>query len=231
MNTAGAARVGNAASSINTRSAVPATRATGRVTRAVAVALFFTGLAICCYPYVARWVNNQSTSRLVQAFENVRPGGNLAAAEDAQTSGQSGDSADSTKRGDMFASIEIPKLNLKLPIYVGGSVNANLSKGIAHLQGSSLPVGGVGTHAVLAGHNGAVTNEWFTHIDRLTMGDEFFITVGEKRLAYRVIFMKVIAPTNTADLQIVKDQDLVTLLTCAESGKKRLIVTGERELP
>lgn len=121
----------------------------------------------------------------------------------------------------------IPLLELELPIYVG-STNENLEKGIAHLEGTSLPVGGASTHSVLCGHNGAVTNEWFTHIDQMSTGDLFYIRHDGSVLTYKVVSTKIIQPNNTSDLMIEQDKDLVTLLTCADSGATRLIVRGER---
>jgi len=130
---------------------------------------------------------------------------------------------------DMFGAIIIPKLGLELPIFTG-STDANLERGIAHMEGTSLPVGGESTHSVLAGHNGAVTNEWFTNIDQLTEGDLFYIRTLEQLLTYKVISSKVISPGAVSELYIQEGRDLVTLLTCTPNGSMRLIVTGERVL-
>lgn len=129
----------------------------------------------------------------------------------------------------MFGSIFIPKLGLELPIFTG-STNANLSRGIAHLEGTSLPTGGENTHAVLAGHNGAIANEWFTNIDKLEEGDLFYIRHEGLSLTYKVESKHVISPTDVSALLIQEGRDLVTLLTCIDSGKNRLLVTGNRVL-
>jgi len=199
--------------------------------RVAAIFLFFIGLSILLYPHIAQYVNQLHATRLVAAYFDTgaqfggpaTPGATGGGGAGPYAAGQNPEGSDE----DIFGSIYIPKLKLELPIYTG-STTANLAKGIAHLEGTSLPVGGESTHSVLCGHNGAVTNEWFTHIDELTEGDLFYIRTLEQLLTYKVVSMKVIDPDDTSDLLIEPGRDLVTLLTCADSGRMRLIVTGER---
>ena len=189
-----------------------------------ATLLFCFGLMVSVYPFLAQYINSLSDSKVVAAYNaSVMNGGadTSSGAEGALVFGQ--EELDE----DVYGIISIPNLSLELPIYVGDT-DANLSKGIAHLKGSSLPVGGKSTHCVLAGHNGAITNEWFTHIDQLNNGDLFYIRNGSIVLTYEVVGKKVIEPTDTSDLYIQKDRDLATLLTCVDSGAKRLLVMGER---
>lgn len=196
-------------------------RGVGRITFAVLV--FLTGVIIVVYPYVAQYINNLSATKIVEAYhETVNTG-----VTGSEQEGSGGVVISAGIGEEVFGSIFIPKLELELPIYVG-STTTNLSKGIAHLEGTSLPVGGTSTHSVLAGHTGAVTNEWFTNIDKLEKGDPFYIRHESSVLTYEVVGMKVIESEDTSDLYIEEGRDLVTLLTCSDSGTKRLIVTGER---
>ena len=195
--------------------------------RMFAVFLFVLGLSLVLYPSLAQYVNNLSATKLVSEYFNsaIEP---TISPDNPQAGAGAGAGADASS-DEIFGGISIPKLKLELPIYIG-STDENLSKGIAHLEGTSLPVGGKSTHSVLCGHNGAVTNEWFTHIDELTEGDLFYIKTTEQLLTYKVIGYKTISPNDTSELYIKEGQDLVTLLTCIDSGTNRLIVTGERVL-
>ncbi|MCH5297612.1 MAG: class C sortase [Ruminococcus sp.] len=129
----------------------------------------------------------------------------------------------------MMANIEIPILSIKLPIYHGTSQNT-LLKGIGHLQKTSLPIGGKGTHAVLTGHTGLSIASMFTDIDKLKLDDVFYIHVLNKTLAYKVDQIKVVKPSQTEDLRIDTDEDYVTLVTCTPYGVNthRLLVRGTR---
>lgn len=129
----------------------------------------------------------------------------------------------------MFASIEIPKLGLKLPIYLGAS-RPVLAKGVGQVEGSSFPGGGPNTHTVLAGHRGMATKEMFRNLDRLRPGDVFHIYTSDGKLSYRVYDTTVITPDDTSALNIQRGKDLATLLTCHpyRSNAYRLLVHGER---
>src|SRR5690606_28125561 len=131
-----------------------------------------------------------------------------------------------------MARIKIPAIDADLPIFHGTS-DSVLQQGIGHLEGSSLPVGGVGTHSVLTGHRGLATSTLFTHLDLMEGGDTFTIeTLGEV-LSYRVATIKVVQPDETESLYPQAGKDLVTLITCTPLGinSERILVTGERVLP
>lgn len=188
------------------------------------VIIFLIGLSIFLYPHVAQYINNLSATRIVEEYTAsvmASENGTAVAGDDE------GVNALGYNEEDVYGTIFIPKLSLELPIYVGDT-DANLSRGIAHMEGTSLPVGGNSTHSVLAGHNGMVTNEWFTNIDKLTEGDLFYVRNGTTVLTYSVVAIAMIDPTDTSSLYIKEGRDLVTLLTCDDTGAKRLIVTGER---
>lgn len=131
--------------------------------------------------------------------------------------------------GDVLGYIEIPSINIKLPIYYGTSVDI-LKKGVGVLDGTSLPVGGENTHSVLSAHTGLANQKLFTDIDKLKDGDVFYLHILKKDLAYKVNQIKVVHPDEIDELKISDEKDYVTLLTCYPYGinTERLLVRGER---
>jgi len=129
----------------------------------------------------------------------------------------------------LMASIEIPKIDVILPIYHGVSAEV-LNKGAGHLEGSSLPVGGESTHACIAAHRGLSTKRLFTDLDQLEAGDVFFIEVLNNKLTYQVYDVEVVLPDEVESLNIQQGEDLITLITCTPYGSNthRLYVHGIR---
>ena len=125
--------------------------------------------------------------------------------------------------------IDVPKIGAYYPLYHGLS-DSVLQKGIGHMEGTSLPIGGESTHCVLAGHTGLPSSKLFTDLDLLSVGDTFYIHVLDKVLKYRVDQIKIVQPNESDDIAIVKGKDYVTLVTCTPYGvnSKRLLVRGER---
>lgn len=125
--------------------------------------------------------------------------------------------------------LEIPKIDVNLPIYHGTSPDV-LTAGVGHLQPTSLPVGGAGTHAVLSAHTGVAGRKLFTDLDQLREGDTFYIHVLGEVLAYRVDDIRVVQPDDVSTLTIDPAADKVTLVTCTPYGVNdhRLLVTGSR---
>lgn len=125
--------------------------------------------------------------------------------------------------------VEIPCISVSLPIYHGTS-SAILEKGVGHLKGTSLPVGGESIHTVLTGHTGLSKAKLFTDLTQLEEGDVFFLSVVGEKLAYEVDQVKVVGPNDTSDLAIVSGMDYCTLLTCTPYGvnSHRLLVRGKR---
>lgn len=125
--------------------------------------------------------------------------------------------------------IEIPKLNIYLPVSHGTEAET-LENSVGHVIGSSLPVGGNGTHAVLSGHSGMSDQKMFSDLDKLHEGDIFYLHVFDKTLAYRVSRIDTVLPEDTSLLGIEPDKDMVTLVTCTPFGVNthRLLVRGER---
>lgn len=129
----------------------------------------------------------------------------------------------------VMGALEIPKISLYLPIYHGTSAEV-LEKGIGHLEGSSMPIGGKNTHAVLTGHRGLPSAELFSNLDQLERDDEFYIHILGKTLAYKVFNVETVRPEETGHLTIAKGQDRVTLVTCTPYGinTHRLLVHAKR---
>ena len=125
--------------------------------------------------------------------------------------------------------VEIPKIQVNLPIYHGTS-EAVLEEGVGHLVGSSLPVGGDSTHAVLTGHSGVAEKKLFSDLDQLKVGDAFYLKVLGETLAYEVTEIHAVLPHETELLELVRDEDLCTLVTCTPFGinSHRLLVRGSR---
>ena len=130
---------------------------------------------------------------------------------------------------DVMGRISIPAIDTSLPIY-HGTDDGTLAKGVGHLFGSSLPVGGIGTHAVLTAHTAYTNAHLFDDLDQVEVGDDFFITVAGEKLAYRVDQIDVVLPTEINSLQLEDGKDYVTLVTCTPRAvnSHRLLVRGER---
>ena len=130
---------------------------------------------------------------------------------------------------EMMGYVEVPKINIKIPIFHTTSEEV-LSKGAGHLEGSSLPVGGENTHSVISAHRGLPSASLFTDLDQLEDGDHFLICVLDQTLCYEVDQIHIVEPENTSDLAVEPGQDLVTLLTCTPYAvnTKRLLVRGHR---
>ena len=131
--------------------------------------------------------------------------------------------------GGVMCYIDIPKINVYLPVQHGTDADT-LEKSVGHVVGTSLPVGGSSTHAVLSAHSGMASSKLFSDIDQLTEGDTFYIHVLGDTLAYKVDAIHTVLPTDTSLLQIEDGKDYVTLVTCTPFGinTHRLLVRGHR---
>lgn len=125
--------------------------------------------------------------------------------------------------------VDVPSISVYLPIY-HGTGSDSLERGIGHLMGSSLPVGGTGTHAVLTGHSGMANQKMFTDITTVKIGDVFYLHVLGETLAYQVDQLYTVLPHDTTYLGISSGEDLCTLVTCTPVGinTHRLLVRGHR---
>lgn len=216
--------------------------------------LLLAGILVLLYPVFATQYNNVRQERIASEFsavadnagpdavaENLRRADeyNLKASEspildpwlDAQRPGtaQYQDYLSQLNLNDVMATIKIPSIDVNLPIY-HGTETATLDKGIGHLFGTALPVGGESTHTVLTGHTGLGTATMFDQLTSLKEGDVFYIEVPGRHLKYQVTDIRVVLPHETESLNKVDGKDLATLITCTPYGVNthRLLVTGER---
>lgn len=125
--------------------------------------------------------------------------------------------------------VSIPKISQELPIYAG-TTETVLQKGVGHLETTSLPIGGPNTHSVLTAHRGLPTARLFTDLDKLKKGDFFYVRNLKETLAYQVVSIKVVEPSDLDSVAVEAGKDYVTLLTCTPYmiNSHRLLVTGER---
>lgn len=139
------------------------------------------------------------------------------------------DYAEQLTVGGAMCAIDIPKIGVYLPVRHGTGVET-LERAVGHVVGTSLPVGGAGTHAVLSAHSGMASAKLFSDIDQLVKGDVFYIHVLGEVLAYEVDQIATVLPGDTSLLQIEEDKDYVTLITCMPFGVNthRLLVRGHR---
>lgn len=219
--------------------------------------IFLAGLSLLLYPFVANQWNNYRQKQLISNYEQVVSDKEAAEGIDydaerkkaeeyneallpcvlpdsfalAESSGVDPVYMNTLNiAGDeMMGSVEIPKINIKIPIYHTTEEEV-LNKGAGHLEGSSLPVGGANTHAVISAHRGLPSASLFTDLDQLKEGDHFLIHVLNETLCYEVDKISVVKPEDTSALAVEDGQDLVILLTCTPYGvnTERLLVRGHR---
>lgn len=134
-----------------------------------------------------------------------------------------------TRTTDIMASIQIPSIRVNLPIY-HGTGEAVLQTGVGHIEGTSLPIGGASTHSVLSGHRGLPSAKLFSNLNKVEVGDFFYIHVLGEELVYQVDQIQVVEPQQIETLDIVQGEDFCTLVTCTPYGinSHRLLVRGIR---
>ena len=218
-----------------------------------AALLFLTALGLTLYPPISNYVNRKYASEIQTAYQEliqqtdnsileearqqaiaynlaITPGAADAYSEERLVSAaEDYDSQLDVAGNGIMGYVEIPKIQVNLPIYHGTEAEV-LDRGIGHLLGSSLPVGGENTHAVLSGHSGMASQKMFTDLEQLTPGDVFYLNVLNETLAYQVTEINTILPYETDLLGIVPGEDLCTLVTCTPYGinTHRLLVRGSR---
>lgn len=215
--------------------------------------IFLAGFLLLLYPLISNMVHQRQQSDAVASYDsavsnrseeeiqeilnqateynNMLFQSNGAIVDNMDTSILSDESYNSllNQANGIMGSIEIPKIDVDLPVYHGTEDNV-LSVGVGHIQGTSLPVGGENTHCVLSGHRGLPGSSLFTRLDEMKEGDLFFLSVMGETLAYKVYDIQVVDPDNTEVLEITAGKDDVSLVTCTPYGLNthRLVVTGER---
>ena len=216
----------------------------------LAAFVFLAALGITVYPLVSNYVNDRYASevrtdytRKVQELDDAEIQKAFAAAqaynesllplrfskEAVQTASEEYDRMLNLNDSGIMGYVEIPQIQVKLPIYHGTGEDI-LQKGVGHLTGSSLPIGGEGCHCVLTGHSGVAGNRLFSDLDQLQVGDVFYLYILDQTLAYQVTEINRVLPHETDLLAPVAGKDLCTLVTCYPYGvnSHRLLIRGTR---
>lgn len=218
------------------------------------ILLFAVGFAMCCYPIISTVIHEIKQKKVIDTYEEMvektqeydietefdlaeeynkslyKMQNHLLEDSDMKILNEDHYSELLNIWGNgMMGSIEIPKINVYLPVYHGAD-EAVLSNNIGHMEGSSLPVGGENTRCILTGHRGMPNAKLFTRLDEMEESDLFYVHIFDWILAYQVISIDVIKPEETDALGIISGKDLVSLVTCTPYGinTHRLVVTGER---
>lgn len=220
---------------------------------AAGILLFLAALILTLYPLISDYVNTKYQSEVHTAYEEAIAEVDDSALIQARDEANRYNQALSTGVVDAFSQaalhnasteyhkllnvnddgimgyVNIPKINIQLPIFHGTASDV-LDRGVGHVLGSSLPVGGASTHTVLSAHSGMASQRMFTDLEQLVIGDVFYLKVLGETLAYQVDAVNTVLPHETELLQITKDVDGCTLVTCTPYGinTHRLLVHGVR---
>ena len=214
------------------------------------ILIFLAGLSLLLYPAVSNFVNSRSQARAIATYleevddldaETCARMISLAKQHNESLLERDNDFSLNPQQQQQYDSllnltgsgimgyVEIPCIDCTIPVYHSTEEDV-LQHAAGHVDWSSLPVGGPDTHCVISGHRGLPSAELLTHIDRLRVGDRFYINVLGERLEYQVDQIKVVLPADASDLTIVPDGDYVTMVTCTPYGinSHRLLVRGVR---
>lgn len=216
----------------------------------ILIATFFTGLSLLLYPVVSNYWNSLHQSRAIASYVDAvtelngnlyedlwkeAQAYNISLSEDPdrllpdEEEQRSYNKLLNITESGIIGYIEIPAINVILPVYHGTDEEV-LQIAIGHIEGSSLPVGGKGTHCVISGHRGLPSSRLFTDLDQLVEGDLFMLRVLDETLTYEVDQIRIVDPEDISLLEIEEGKDLCTLITCTPYGvnSHRLLVRGHR---
>lgn len=221
-----------------------------RIVNIILTLVLLAGLSLLLYPTVADWWNQYHQSRAIAGYTELVDEIDNAEAEEIIAEARKYNqllptipnryypspedhelylqTLDITGTGIM-GYIEIPSINVSLPIYHGAD-DAVLQIAVGHIEGTSLPVGGEGTHCVLSGHRGLPSARLFTDLDKLEVGDVFMVRVLHETLTYQIDSIVIVEPEDVNGLEFEQGQDLCTLVTCTPYGVNthRMLLTGRR---
>lgn len=219
------------------------------------ILIFVAGIGVMSYPLVSSVINNLASRSNVAEYKNITQ--QMSSKEtldmiemaqrynnsltnnviitdpfDSEAYEKIGDSYENALNVDgngLIGYIDVPKINVYLPIYHGTSESI-LSRGAGHLMNTSLPIGGESTHSVISAHTAFPGETFFDYLTDMKEGDEFFVHILDRVLKYEVDSIKVVLPEETDDLRIINGEDYVTLLTCTpySINTHRLLVRGKR---
>lgn len=215
----------------------------------IMILFFFIGLLVFFYPTLSNYYNVKNQSRSIYNYENILKETNKIDFDKVKKNAydyneklsklkeplityetlKNYDEQLNINNDGMMGYLTIDKIKVELPIYHSVSETV-LNSSVGHLEGSSLPIGGKGTHSVLSAHRGLPSAKLFTELDKLEIGDTFKITILDETLVYKVDKISIVKPNDRKELKIDKDNDYVTLLTCTPYGinTHRLLVRGVR---
>lgn len=222
----------------------------GSFSTIILVAIFFVGLSVLLYPTISDFWNEKRQSQAIINYDDLIVD---LTPEDYSELFEKADSYNQKLRnmqfpflnhmniaeeyyntldvnGDgMMGYITIEKIKVQLPVYHGTSDKV-LNSAVGHVEGSSLPVGGAGTHAVLSAHRGLPSAKLFTNLDKLEVGDIFTIRILDRTITYQVDQILIVLPEETENLNVVPGEDYCTLVTCTPYGinTHRMLVRGTR---
>lgn len=220
-----------------------------RKTTIIMTLFFFIGLLTLLYPTLSNYYNEKMQVKTIYNYENILNEADKIDFDKLKSDAQeyneklaslkepllTYDTLTNYKEllnvnnDGMIGYITIDKIKVELPIYHGTS-NEVLNSSVGHLEGSSLPIGGLGTHSVLSAHRGLPSSKLFTDLDKLDIGDTFKINVLDETLTYEIDKITIVKPSDRSELKINSDEDYITLLTCTPYGinTHRLLVRGKR---
>lgn len=219
------------------------------------VFVFVLGVGVMLYPTFSNWLHEQSSSYVISHYEELA---NNKSSEEAEKLFKEAREYNKTLSGDSYSFIiaeknneknikdelywntfddmngiigvvDIPSIDVKMPVY-HGTAESTLQKGAGHLEGSALPTGDIGIHTILTGHTGLPEAELFTDLDRIEVGNLFYLEVLNQIFTYEVKEIYVVLPSDHELLQAQEGRNLVTLVTCTPYGinSHRLLVMGEK---
>lgn len=219
------------------------------VSTAVIAAAFFVGISLLLYPVISEYINAKHQSKAIASYDETVSHMSEAEYDEIFAKARAYNDALARTEGAFYQPERVPgylealditgtgimgyvtidKIGVELPVYHTVETDV-LQSAVGHLPGTSLPIGGEGTHAVLSGHRGLPSARLFTDLNKLEPGDLFTITVLNRVVMYRVDQVKIVDPTDVTDLQLIPGRDYCTLFTCTPYGinSHRLLVRGVR---
>lgn len=214
-----------------------------RIRLIFALVMIVSGLGVFSYPFIGNYFNTRNATVAVNDYqaqvdameqEEIDALKQAAVAYNNQVNQTSDADADETyldlvQIGSAIGYITIPRIDLNLPMYEGTNDDV-LRRGIGHIKETSYPIGGKSTHSALSGHRGMADAELFTNLDKMQIGNQFYLHVLDEVLAYEVDQISTVKPDDISDLAIVPGEDMCTLITCTPKGinSHRLLVRGHR---